>query len=467
MDTRSADPTQPSPESRVNRESDPETFWNGDDSSVAGAGGEDQPTAASAAARPSNPPSPGPSARKSGRDLPAAGHGAPWRLSHMMLLIVAVAIACWMGVTLGPLLIVIAVVAAFGALVTAGFVAARLRVTRQDALLAILGIAAEHGMPLGPAVSAFADQFGGLSRRRVANLATQLELGAPLPDALERPRRVVSRDALLLVRVGHDAGLLSRALRLTGVARATQLASWSAIATRAAYLLAVLLAAEFVLTFLILPGRPIPDRIEAICADFRVRLPLISVETLRLLKMIGENAPIVALIMLTEFAALIYVPLSFGGWMNYRVPIFDRLLPRRHAALVLRALSLPIEAGQPIASALGVMAERYPARWIRRRLAKAALAVLRGADWIDSLWKTGVIGKAEAEVLASAASVGNLAWACRELADTAERRQQLRIQVLTQGLFPFVVIAVGLVVAFLCLGLFLPLVTMLQALMES
>lgn len=448
----------------MNRESDPETFWSGDDSSVAGAGGEDQPTAASAPARPADPSSPDPAARKIDRDLPTAGRGAPWRLSDMMLLIVAVAIACWMGVTLGLLLIVIAVVAAFGALVTAGFVAARLRLTRQDALLAILDIAAEHNMPLGPAVSAFADQFGGLSRRRVANLATQLELGAPLPDALERPRRAVSRDALLLVRVGHDAGLLSRALRLTGVARATQLASWSAIATRAAYLLTVLLAAEFVLTFVTLGA--IPDHIQAICADFGVRLPLISVETLRLLVTIRDNGPIVALIMLFELAALIYVPLSFGGWMNYRVPIFDRFLPRRHAALVLRALSLPIEAGQPIASALGVIAERYPARWIRRRLAKAALAVRLGADWIDSLWKTGVIGKAEAEVLASASSVGNLAWACRELADTAERRQQLRIQVLTQGYFPFVVIAVGLVVAFLCLGLFLPLVSVMQALVE-
>ncbi|MHB1562393.1 MAG: type II secretion system F family protein [Isosphaeraceae bacterium] len=450
----------------MNRESDPETFWSGDDSSVAGTGGEDQPTAASAPTRPASPPSPGPAARKIDRDLPTAGGGTPWRLSHMMLLIVAVAIACWMGVTLGLLLIVIGVVAAFGALVTAGFVAARLRLTRQDALLAILGIAAEHNMPLGPAVSAVADQFGGLSRRRVANLGAQLELGAPLPDALERPRRVVSRDALLLVRVGHQSGLLARALRLTGVARANQLASWSAFATRATYLLAVLLAAEFVLSFLALSQRRIPNQIQAICNDFRVRLPSISVETLRLLTLIQDNASIVALVMLAELAALIYVPLSFGGWMNYRVPLFDRLLPRRHAALVLRTLSLPIEAGQPIASALVVMAERYPARWIRRRLAKAALAVIRGADWIDSLWKTGVIGKAEAEVLASAASVGNLAWACRELADTAERRQQLRIQVLTQGLFPFVILTVGLVVAFLCFGLFLPLVTIMQALVE-
>lgn len=453
----------------MNRESDPETSWSNDDPPVASDAGEGRGAAApaSASARAASPSQPiGPGTAKPDLALPRPMRGASWRLGHMMLVIVGAAIVCWMGVTLGSLLVVVLVMAAIGLLVTSGFAAARMRLTRQDTLLAILGIAAERGMPLGPAVSAFADQFGGLSRRRVANLATQLELGAPLPDALERPTRAVSRDALLLVRVGHESGLLARALRLTGVARATQLASWSSIATRAAYLLAVLLAAELVLTFLTLPPRMVPERIQAICADFRVRLPFISIESLRLLVMIRENAPIVALVMLFELAALIYVPLSFGGWMNYRVPIFDRLLPRRHAALVLRTLSLPIEAGQPIASALGVMAERYPAKWIRRRLAKAALAVRLGADWIDSLWKTGVIGKADAEVLASASSVGNLAWACRELADTAERRQQLRIQVLTQGLFPFVVVTVGMVVAFVCFGLFLPLVAIMQALME-
>lgn len=450
----------------MNRESDPETLWSGNDSSVAGVGGEDQPAATSTPAHGANPPSPGPVARTLDRNLSNGVGGAGWRLSHMMLFIVAVAIACWMGVTLGLLLVVILIIAAFGTLITSGFVAARLRLTRQDALLAILGIAAERGMPLAPAVSAFADQFGGLARRRVANLATQLELGAPLPDALERPRRAISRDALLLVRVGHETGMLSQALRLTGVARATQLASWSAIATRVVYLLAVLLAAESILSFLVFPPRRVPDQIQAICNDFRVRLPVISVETLRLLDTIRENAPIVALIMLVELTALIYVPLSFGGWMNYRVPIFDRLLPRRHAALVLRTVSLPIEAGRPIASALGVMAEYYPAKWIRRRLARTALAVRLGADWIDALWKTGVIRKTDAEVLASASTVGNLAWACRELADTAERRQRLRLQVLTRGLFPLVILAVGLVVAFLCLGLFLPLVTLMEALVE-
>ncbi len=152
--------------------------------------------------------------------------------------------------------------------------------------------------------------------------------------------------------------------------------------------------------------------------------------------------------------------------MNYQMPIFDRLFSRRHTALVLRALSVVIEANQPIATGLAILAEHYPARWFRRRLAKVQTDVRLGADWIDALWRAGVIRKPDAEVLASAASVGNLAWACRELADTAERRQQLRMQVLTQTLFPLAVIVIGLVIALLAVAYFIPLVTLIQSLAD-
>jgi type IV pilus assembly protein PilC len=150
--------------------------------------------------------------------------------------------------------------------------------------------------------------------------------------------------------------------------------------------------------------------------------------------------------------------------MNYKLPIFDRLLRRRHAALVLRALSVVIEANRPMATGLAIVAAHYPTRWIRRRLTKAERDVRLGADWIDALWRAGIIRRSDAEVLASAASVGNLAWACRELADTADRRQQLRLQILIQTLFPIAVILMGLTIGFLCLAYFVPIVTLIQRL---
>jgi type II secretory pathway component PulF len=387
----------------------------------------------------------------------------PWRLSHLMILIVVVAVLLWVWVTLGMVSILFGALGAIVLAITIAFVAGRMRATRQDALLSILSIAADRDLPLAPAVAAFADQFGGRSQRRVLNMAAEIHGGTPLAEALEQPPRIASRDAILMARIGQETGLLARALRLAGGARAAQVAAWSAIASRLGYLLALILIAQGISGFHLYFFLP---KLEAIFVDFRVPLPQITVSMIYLSRWLFFNGPIGTLIVLAEVACVLYLPFSFGGWMNYQMPIFDRLFSRRHTALVLRALSVVIEANRPIATGLAILAEHYPARWFRRRLAKVQKDVRLGADWIDALWRAGVIRKPDAEVLASAASVGNLAWACRELADTAERRQQLRMQVLTQTLVPVAIIVLGLVVALLAVGYFIPLVTLIQSLAD-
>ena len=348
--------------------------------------------------------------------------------------------------------------------ITAGFVVARLRASTQEALLSLLAIASERGMPLAPAISAFADQFRGRAQRRILNVVAQLNAGKPLPEALEEPRRVVSRDATLMARVGHETGLLAPALRLIGGSRPAQVGTWSSIASRLAYLIIVMLVAESISGFLVYFIVP---KFEAIFYDFGVSLPPLTIFLIQSSHFLVRYSPLAIPLYLAQIGLLLFLPFSFSGWMNYQVPIFDRFFARRHSALVLRALSVVIEANKPIGLGLKTLAEQYPAKWIRRRLAKVSTDVQMGADWIDALWRRGVIRRSDAEVLASAASVGNLAWACRELADTGERRQQLRIQVLVQSLFPLAVVAMGLAVATLCLGYFIPLVTLIRKLTDQ
>ena len=71
---------------------------------------------------------------------------------------------------------------------------------------------------------------------------------------------------------------------------------------------------------------------------------------------------------LVELALLLFLPLSFLAWSNYTVPLFDRLLGRRHTALVLRSLALMVEGGKPIALGLSTLTQHYPTAWVRRRL---------------------------------------------------------------------------------------------------
>lgn len=389
-----------------------------------------------------------------------ARHG-PWRLSHLMILVVVVALLLWVWIMLGPVSVLLLGLAAIVLAITSGFILARLKATRHDALLSILAIAAERGMPLAPAVAAFADQFRGGSHGRVMNVASQLNAGTPLPEALNTPSRAVSRDAILMAWIGHDTGLLAPALRLAVASRFAQIGTWTAIAIRLGYLLVMLMFAEAITGFMLYFILP---KLEAIFSDFDTPLPRLTISVIAFSHLLFQYAPLVALVILAEIAVFLYIPFSFAGWMNYQLPIIDRLMGRRHSALVLRALSVVVEAGHPMASGLATLAEHYPARWVRRRLSRALANVRLGNDWIDALWRAGIVRRSEAEVLASAASVGNLAWACRELADTTDRRQQHRIQVLIQTIFPAAVLILGLSIAFVCIGYFIPVVSLIQRL---
>ena len=75
-----------------------------------------------------------------------------------------------------------------------------------------------------------------------------------------------------------------------------------------------------------------------------------------------------------------------------------------------------------------------------------------------------MIHAADSAVLTSAESVGNLAWALEELAETAERRLASRMQLVVQSLFPLVIVILGVVVFIMATAYFLPLVNLIQQL---
>ena len=75
-----------------------------------------------------------------------------------------------------------------------------------------------------------------------------------------------------------------------------------------------------------------------------------------------------------------------------------------------------------------------------------------------------MIRPADADVLTSAAQVGNLGWALLELAETAERRLATRFQMVIQTLFPLVVVMLGMAVFIMAMAYFVPLVALITEL---
>ncbi len=130
----------------------------------------------------------------------------------------------------------------------------------------------------------------------------------------------------------------------------------------------------------------------------------------------------------------------------------------------MRGLALAVRRGVPLPEAMRMIAEEFPMRIVGRRLLIAAEKAAAGVDWISALRKEGLINRTDAALLAAASRVGNLDWALEEIAESTMRRQVYWLQSVVSVLFPFTLLAVGMVVCFFVVGLFLPLISLIQGL---
>ena len=142
--------------------------------------------------------------------------------------------------------------------------------------------------------------------------------------------------------------------------------------------------------------------------------------------------------------------------------LLGALLPRPYVPDILRNLMIVVQAGRPLAAAVSTMAQGHSQRSLRRRLAKVEEELHQGADCWQSLIEVGLLRQGEAAVLAAAQRVGNLPWALRGIARSIERRLQFRLAVLMEFVQPALLLCLGGVVATIVVGLFMPLMKLLN-----
>jgi type II secretory pathway component PulF len=170
--------------------------------------------------------------------------------------------------------------------------------------------------------------------------------------------------------------------------------------------------------------------------------------------------PFVLVIMLLFFVGGLY----YTGWLPRDVPGLNRLALRFDGAVVMRVLALTVRQGVSLPRMIGLLTDVYP-RWsMRSRLLAAAARIEDGHDWCDSLLHAGIIGRHDAVVFKAATRVGNLAWALEEMAESTVRRMAYRLRLLLNVAFPLVLVLFGIAIAFYVVGLFMPLVSLIQGL---
>jgi general secretion pathway protein F len=306
-------------------------------------------------------------------------------------------------------------------------------------------------------------RFSGIVGRAYRRLVTALEQGADLPAAIRMNHQALPRKAQAYAAI--DAAIGPEAcpdLRAGGQSSG----AWQQFLQHALYLGTIGLFMLAVLTYLMISV--IPDY-RNIYYDFDLELPAITRGLISLcgfMNTTGILALLTLALMLILLLGLLSVLLILCD-VPVHQPLVDRLFFSAHRASVLRLLALTAERGTPFASNLERLARgspSYPSSLVRKRLSAALAALAAGADWKEALHRGSLIKRADFPLLESSQAAGNLPWALRMLADQKMRIMVFRYSALEQICFPLMVLLLGLMVLWVCTALFLPLVSLIEAL---
>ena len=376
-------------------------------------------------------------------------------------------IAAWVMIIVGILgasMQVLLFFAPIGCAIILGILAmvvTRYRALERRSLLWCLSIAARKGIPLDEAAISFAMERPDEIGIRTQRLAELLRTGMALPDALDGSRTRLPIDALLAVRVGTESGNLSASMRKVARLEDDMDFLVRSMFEKYFYLAFLVFVVHTLTAFMMMRIVPMFAKI---FDEFGIELPRTTEFVIAgadwLVQIWFLSVPLAVILVVSFIIGILY----YVDLMPRDLPVVNRLTRRVDGANVMRVLALAVEQNWPIGRTVWMLSRVYPKYNIRNRLEAAGERINDGEEWSDCLCNAGLISGSDAAVFQAAQRVGNLQWALDEMADSAIRRLTYRLRFWLNVLFPVILVITGVLIGVLVIGLFWPLVGLIEGL---
>jgi type II secretory pathway component PulF len=151
--------------------------------------------------------------------------------------------------------------------------------------------------------------------------------------------------------------------------------------------------------------------------------------------------------------------------VRWYLPVFGRLYRWEVQGVVLRMLGALLDAGRPVPEALGLLGEAGDLPGVaQRRLRKARRVVERGEPLATALRRANLLPASMAPLVQTSERTRTLPWALTELGELLAGRAIRMARRVSLVVGPALVIAVGVLVGFIVVGTFMPLIQLLTRL---
>ncbi|RZT76022.1 MSHA biogenesis protein MshG [Azospira oryzae] len=158
------------------------------------------------------------------------------------------------------------------------------------------------------------------------------------------------------------------------------------------------------------------------------------------------------------FRAWVATPMGRYLWdrTKLRVPIAGKIVEKATLARFSRSFALAVRSGVPVVQAMSVVAQTVDNVFIADKIEKMREGVERG----ESVLRTAISARVFTPIVLQMVAVGEESGALddmmEEVADMYQREVEYELKNLSQQIEPILIVALGILVLVLALGIFLP-----------
>jgi MSHA biogenesis protein MshG len=290
------------------------------------------------------------------------------------------------------------------------------------------------------------------------DLRESLDSGRELSAAMRRHPKVFSPFYVSMVQVGEMTGMLDVTfIRLYEHLEFEQdmRERIKAAMRYPSFVIMAMVIAIIIINLFVIPA------FAKVYAGFHAELPFIT-------KMLIGFSGFMVSYWLLMLALLVGVVVGFRFYINtpdgrfkwdrykFKLPIAGEIIFKATLARFARSLALSFKSGMPILQGLNVVGMVVDNEFMRSRIEQMRDGVERGETILRTATVTGVFNPVVLQMISVGEESGDLDGLMFEIADMYEREVKYDVASLSSKIEPILIVALGIMVLILALGVFLP-----------
>lgn len=311
-------------------------------------------------------------------------------------------------------------------------------------------------------------QKPGLLKAIIGGVADEVEGGGTLSDAMSKYPKAFDKLYVNMINAGEAGGVLDIILqRLADFMEKAAKLKKKVIGAMIYPGVVISIAVGIVSMIMIF----VIPKFEAIFRDFKVDLPPVTQYLLIVSRWFAPPTHGWAYILLSPIAFVMInklIRMSEGGKyfmdaVKLKVPILGSILGKTAIARFTRTLGTLISAGVPILDAINITKETCGNEVYSRALLKVHDAIREGESMADPLRATKVCDAIVVNMVDVGEETGDLDKMLVKVADNYDSDVDVLVGSLISILEPLMVVVLGVIVGFIVIALFAPMISLIQS----